>query len=602
MLDKLPPYINVLDSSFDPVGVFDTTKRYTYFNEKFSEGVYLAYGVKVKIGMSLHEMLGALPDDYEEARAYWDRTLSGESFSVTHEFGMGPHRSIFRITFGPIWDETGKIIGGLHWSKNISAEEQKREEDFRATFDLAAVGLAHTNLKGEWIRVNKALCEITGNTPEELLEKNFLGLTHPDDVPLSVDVIDKFVNGSLNVYAMEKRYLHKLGHYVWVHVTVTLKRNSEQRPEYFIVSINDIDKLKKFEAALAESEQKFRQLANNLPQIIWTVNPDGFTDYYNDRWYEFSGEPIGTLDSNIWKRIVHQSDLDGMISRWLNSFQAGTVYVDEIRMWDQVTKSYRWYLSRAIPIKDSTGKVIQWVGTSTDINDRKISSEELKRILRMRDEFLSIVSHELKTPVTTLSMSAQMLNLFHGEKLAKIADGEKIVNGIGQIEHQVYRLNHLINDMLDVTRIRSGKLYLNREELELSEIIREALAREGMNAELDLEKVPGFWDRPRIEQVITKIIEHASRYCQGNPVSISLHEENGSAIILVLESGTGIPTEEIQQIFEPFEGLTFSGQASGIGLFIVKEIVKAHGGTLDVRSVPGTCTEYVVSIPVKRTP
>lgn len=599
MPDKLPPYISVLDSSFDPVGVFDLNKRYTYFNEKFSEGVAHAYGVNMKIGMSLHDMLGALPKDYELALGYWDRTLAGESFTVTRDFGDAFNRSVFRITFGPIWDETGKIIGGLHWSKNISAEEQKKEEDFRATFDLAAIGLAHTNLKGEWIRVNKALCEITGHTPEELLEKNFLGITHPDDVPLSIDIIEKFMTGKITTFATEKRYFHKLGHFVWVHVTVTMKRKADLTPEYFIVSINSIDKLKKIETALTESEQKFRQLANNIPQIIWTLTPEGANDYYNDRWYEFSGEAPGSLDATVWRRIIHHHDFNNKMSNWLKCFETGTVYAEELRLWDRSSNFYRWFLSRAVPIEDKTGKVTQWVGTLTDINDRKVTSEGLQRILRMRDEFLSIVSHELKTPVTTLSMSAQMLNLFHGEKLAKLTDGDKIVGGIRQIEHQVYRLNHLINDMLDVTRIRSGKLYLNLEELDLSEIIREAVAREDHLSELDLEKIPGLWDRARIEQVITKLLEHASRYSNGKPIRISLRRENSSAIILVLESGTGISKEEIHKIFEPFEGLSYSGQASGIGLFIVKEIVRAHGGSLEVTSVPGTCTEYVLTFPIR---
>lgn len=602
---QLPSIISVLDSSFDPVGVFDTNYRYTYMNQKLIDGVYDAYGVNIKPGMSLEEMLRTNPEDYAESKTYWDRTLAGETFSVTHEYGFENKRSVYKISFGPIRDEKGIICGGLHWSKNVSAEIQQREEDFQATFDLAAIGLAHTNLRGEWIRVNKALCEITGYFPKELLEKNFLGITHPDDVPLSNETIQNLIEKKIQIFSTEKRYLHKKGHQVWVHVTVTLKRNQNDEPEYFIVSINDIDNIKKIELAISESEEKFRHLANTVPQIIWTMTGDGKHEYYNDRWYEFTGDIPGSLAEETWHRLVHPDEIEASLAKYETARREGTVFVNEFRMLDRSTNTYRWFLARAIPVKDNKGNVIQWVGTSTDIHERKISAENLANSLRMRDEFLSIASHEFKTPVTTLSMSAQMLGLFHGKKLAELQDGGKIIGSIDQIEHQIRRLNHIINEMLDITRIRSGKLSLFREEFDIGELVYELVLKltpqillnsNGVPPRMNIEKIIGSWDKARIEQIVTSLIFNAMIFSNGKLIEISVTRIKDLAQIKIVDHGLGTNLKDIN-IFDQFENPTGT-QITGLDLYIAKEIVEAHGGNVKFKSEAGKGSEFIVELPV----
>jgi signal transduction histidine kinase len=233
--------------------------------------------------------------------------------------------------------------------------------------------------------------------------------------------------------------------------------------------------------------------------------------------------------------------------------------------------------------------------------------EGLQRALQTRDEFMSIASHELKTPLTSLRLQIQMrrrylnkreLDAFTWEKIEKMLDGD---------ERQVLRLTHLIDDMLDLTRINTGRLSISTEPCDLSQLVREVIDRHsahltqaGCRLILDAtETILGSWDRFRIEQVVTNLITNAAKYAPQAPVEISTRKRGSLAEIRVKDNGKGIPKEDQARIFNRFERAVGKNGVSGfgLGLYITKQIVELHGGMIRVESDASAGAEFIVELP-----
>lgn len=223
--------------------------------------------------------------------------------------------------------------------------------------------------------------------------------------------------------------------------------------------------------------------------------------------------------------------------------------------------------------------------------------------VKHRDEFLSIASHELKTPITALRLQLQLAR-------RRIDSGERVetVPLLDTTLKQVNRLTVLVEDLLDVSRIQSGKLSFHFDETQLSELVEQVLDRFAL--QLRLAECPvtltiepgivGIFDRTRIEQVVANLLSNATKYASGHPVHVALFREGGAARLVVSDGGPGIPGHKIPVIFDRFERAITSRKISGLGLglYIVRQIVKAHRGTVDVESVPGTGCRFTVTLPL----
>jgi signal transduction histidine kinase len=229
---------------------------------------------------------------------------------------------------------------------------------------------------------------------------------------------------------------------------------------------------------------------------------------------------------------------------------------------------------------------------------------------QMRDEFISVASHELKTPLTSLKLQTQL-----NSRLIKKAGGipnnafvHKLVENTGR---QVDRLVRLVEDMLDVSRINTGKLKLSVSEVNLRGLIDEIVERispqlEAVGNTLSLGPIPdltGIWDRYRIEQVITNILSNSMRYAPGKPIHISVKEESASAVIIIRDEGQGIALEYQEKIFRRFEraSSTRNIDGLGLGLYICKQITETHGGDIRVESEPGKGAAFIIRLPLKPT-
>ena len=234
---------------------------------------------------------------------------------------------------------------------------------------------------------------------------------------------------------------------------------------------------------------------------------------------------------------------------------------------------------------------------------------EAQEAIRMRDEFLSIASHELNTPLTPLQLHLQRLQRVMSDSSGEHVSSAQVSQVVDVAQRQTRRLARLVHELLDISRIRLGRLELNLEEQDLAEVARDVVARtctelgptDSVLTVQAEQPVIGQWDRSRLEQVLGNLLTNAIRYGQGKPVEVTVRAEEDTACLMVRDRGIGIPPEHLQRIFERFERAASRNYGGlGLGLYIVRQIVESHGGTISVESEPGRGSLFTVKLPRTR--
>lgn len=280
-------------------------------------------------------------------------------------------------------DEEGQAVRLVGTVQDITerkvAEELLREnqELFRSAFDHAAIGMALVSTDGRWLQVNSSLCKIVGYSEQELLAMTFQAITHPDDLAADLNHLHQVLAGEIRSYQMEKRYYHKMGHLVWVLLSVSLVRDAQGNPHYFISQIQDITERKRAEEALRVSEEQFRTMANSIPQLAWMANADGFIFWYNQRWHDYTGTTPEQMEGWGWQSVHDPELLPKVLEKWRGAIASGQQFEMEFPL-RGVDGRFRVFLTRGQPLKDSQGRVVRWFGTNTDVDELKRVEEALR--------------------------------------------------------------------------------------------------------------------------------------------------------------------------------------------------------------------------------
>jgi PAS domain S-box-containing protein len=369
--------------------------------------------------------------------------------------------------------------------------------------------------------------------------------------------------------------------------------------------------LREHERAALEraSEERYRQLLDGLPQSIWAAGADGRITFWNRASRDYHGQDAAEPMSqdSLW-RALHADDR-ATVSE---AFREGTAHEQpferQVRLRRASDGSYRWHLCRAVPEKGSDGALVGWIATATDIDDQKRAEETLREAIALREDFLSVASHELRTPLTSLRLEVENLLRFARRSAGEASDG--IVSRIGRIDAQAGRLNHLIDELLDVSRIAAGRIELQIQDVDLVAVVDEVRSRladeavrRGCSVALRAPgKAIGAWDASRLDQVVTNLLSNAIKYGGGKPIEITVEADAERVVLAVHDHGLGIPAEDQDRIFRRFERAASSRNYAGIGLglWIVKQIVEALGGTVTVDSRPEGGSTFTVGLPRRR--
>jgi PAS domain S-box-containing protein len=371
---------------------------------------------------------------------------------------------------------------------------------------------------------------------------------------------------------------------------------------------------------LRERDQ-FRALANAVPQLVWMADANGSIHWYNQRWYDFTGTTLEEMQGWGWTKVHHPKHLERVAGRLRQCFETGDPWEDTFPL-RGANGEYRWFLSRAVPIRRDDGSVAGWFGTNTDITEQlnaeeaiRESEHRLRRALEMernartgaeratkaRDETLAIVAHDLRNPVHAIMGAAAMLGL-------QFTD-EKSRRHLAVVERSAIEMERLISDLLDVARIDAGTFALHRASLDASTLIEEtvevfqtkARAKDvALRCEVAEDVKPIDADHDRLIRVLSNLLSNALKFSlEGRPVSVRAANDERAVRFSVKDSGAGIPESDLPRVFDRFwQADRASRTGAGLGLSICKGIVQAHGGRIWVASKVNRGTTFYFTIPV----
>jgi len=353
---------------------------------------------------------------------------------------------------------------------------------------------------------------------------------------------------------------------------------------------------------------RFRIMADVAPVLLWMSREDGLCTFFNQTWLDFTGRTLDDEWGVGWAEGVHFEDLQRCMDTYSDAFNAREMFEMEYRL-RRRDGVYRWVLDRGTPRYTPDGTFTGYIGSCIDITDRKQLEAELRQAVRVRDDFLSIASHELRTPLGALNLRAEIMRRTVQQASLDGSVGARLKAEAAATVNHVQRLVNMVDVLLDASRLAEGPLALDREEVEVGTLVasvadrmRESAATAGSALHVEVgAPISGRWDRFRIEQVVGNLIGNAIKYGAGRPIDVSASPSAGKAVIAVSDQGVGISPEDQRRVFERFARLTPGRDYGGfgLGLWISRTIVEAHGGTIAVSSQLGNGASFVVQLPLR---
>jgi len=380
------------------------------------------------------------------------------------------------------------------------------------------------------------------------------------------------------------------------------------------------DTAERVRTATAHSEQRFRSLVSILTDVPWTTDATGAFAEPQPAWTAYTGQPWEDLRGFGWLDAVHPEDRERVRRVWEDAVKRGVVYEAHARLWHAGTGSYRDVFARGTPLRDGRGDVLEWVGCCTDVTAERRAAAEREELLaaaerareaaevasRAKDDFLAVLSHELRAPLNAMLGWVRVLELAG-------ADEDTARRALETLRRNVWAQARVVDDLLDISRIVSGKVSLERRRVELGSLVAEGLeslrpVAAAKRVELALETSPDRLDVDgdpgRLRQVVANVLHNAIKFTPpGGGVRVQLAAHAGLARMTVEDDGEGIPADLLPYVFDRFvqagTGTTRRHGGLGLGLALVKELVALHGGEVRAESEgPGRGARFTVSLPL----
>jgi PAS domain S-box-containing protein len=476
--------------------------------------------------------------------------------------------------------------------RNIQNNLKESEERFRNLADQTPlwVWIAGENVYVEY--ANQAILDFVGlNNYKDLTAHAWEKFVHPDDIQMVYEAIGKAQKESVSFEFRVKNAATQA--YEWVLIMAVPRIIKNEFSGFIGTGIN-INKQKLAMQQLEESEIRFRLLADSMPQFVWAGDAEGNLNYFNKSVYNYSGLTIEEIKVGGWLQIVHPDEREENVKQWLHSIKTGEDFNFEHRF-KRHDGIYRWQLSRARPQKDMHGNIQMWVGTSTDIH-------EIKEHVQQKDEFISIASHEMKTPLTTAKGYLELL-------LATLQnEDDTLYLYANKASQSLQRLHNLVSELLDASKIQNGKLNYTITTFDINSLIDETILDIQHSSRNHVIKKTGMLskeitaDRDRIQQVIINLLTNAVKYSpKANEIIVNVEEHVNKVKISVQDFGVGIAKHHLDKIFDRYYRVqehAIHFQGLGIGLYISSDIIKRHNGNMWAESEHGKGSTFYFELPI----
>jgi PAS domain S-box-containing protein len=338
-----------------------------------------------------------------------------------------------------------------------------------------------------------------------------------------------------------------------------------------------------------------------MPQIVWTGQPDGHVDYFNSRWYEFTGfDPESTGEAG-WEAILHPDDLERWHKAWKAAVDSAEPYNIEYRLFDRQDRRWRWFVARAVAVRDARGDVFKWFGSCTDIDEQKRVQEDLRHANYDLEQFAFSASHDLQEPLRSIKIYSELLSRRHGNLI-----NEEAQTFLNFVKDGATRMEMLVRDLLSYTK--ASALDRSDEAIDANAAFTAALtnltgAISETGATVTSDALPTvFAHSLHLQQLFQNIIGNAIKYRSPDRapvVHVGARKQNGFWTFAIRDNGIGIESQYKENIFGLFKRLHTTDQYSGtgIGLAICRRIVDRYGGRIWVESEPGEGSTFRFTIP-----
>jgi PAS domain S-box-containing protein len=496
-----------------------------------------------------------------------------------------------------------------------AAKELRGELDRYQSLVLAIAQVIWTrDPVGEMLGAQPSWAAYTGQTTAEYQRRGWLEAVHPDDRAGDLELWERAV-----IARAPCDYEHRLrrvdGEYRYFSVRAVPVFAGDGTIREWAGIHTDITQRRLTEQSLRDGERRFRELADAMPQMVWEAGPDGQFAYFNRRWYDYTGRPQTAVDGGMWKEVIHPDDRQESFERWGAAIQSGQSYEAEHRLASS-GGHYRWFLARAVPVRNGEREITRWLGTFTDIDGRKHMESRLRSSLesnRDLEEFAAVASHDLQEPLRKIHSFAACLK---DEQSANLdAEGR---NYLERIQSAATRMTLLIADLLQLSRLSSRAKPFVPVDLNqvmagvLSDLETRLTNTRGRVETVNLPTVLG--DPLQMRQLLQNLIGNALKFHEKDvaPVvrmSAELVDANddhgqvrrgGACRILVTDNGIGFEEKYLDKVFTIFQRLHGRDQyeGTGIGLAICRKIVERHAGSITARSQLGEGSTFIVTLPV----
>jgi PAS domain S-box-containing protein len=539
------------------------------------------------------------------------------------------------VVITPLFDPDGTHVGFAEVTRDFTqrkaAEEKLRQSEERFRVLVEAVrdyAIFMLDPSGNVVSWNAGAERIKGYAPSEIIGKNFSLFYEESDRARHHPEEELRVAVETGVYSEEGWRVRKDGSRFWANVVITTLRDAQGKHVGFAKVTRDLTERRATDELLRQSEERLRLLVESVGDYaIFMLDVNGNVTTWNSGAANILGWSAGEILGKHFGIFYPPEDLAARRpARELEIAAAEGRYEEE--GWRVRKDGERFWANVVITaVHDPrTGELRGFAKVTRDLTERRELEREARaaaeragreqaraieaqKAIRMRDEFISVAAHELRTPLTALQLKVQSVELAMRANRDGVPEAARHVERLSGALRQVARLTDLVERLLNVSRIVQGKLALSLEEIDLAAVarqvvddLREQAQQSGSPLRLDAPpQLLGQWDRPRLEQTLVNLISNAIKYGGGQPIEVFVEQAGDRARMAVRDHGIGIAPEDTERIFDRFERAVPAQNYGGLGLglYVTRSIVEAHGGTVEVQSTPGHGATFIVELPLR---
>ena len=523
------------------------------------------------------------------------------------------------VSFGEMTADQQKVFTGF--IRDISEKKRSEEAILASERNLSLIintlpVLAWSALPDGTVEFfNQRWLDYTGLSPEQAQGWGWAEAVHHDDLGRITNYWQSMITtgGSGEIEARLRRFD---GDYRWFLFRADPMRDESGAILKWYGTNTDIDDRRRAEEALRVRELNLLQITETIPEMLWSASPDGAIDYCNGRLLDYTGLSPKQVMSGGWMNLLHPDDVDPTVEVWKSSVKSGAPYRVEVRTFHAADHTYRWCVTRALPLLDQEGRIVKWHGTVVDMHDWKQAQEELRntqaelaRMMRVMTigQLAASIAHEVSQPlsgiITNASTCLRMLN-----------SQPPNVDGARETAQRTIRDGNRATDVITRLRTLFSKKQINIERVDLNEAAREVIAlllgelqknHVIVQNQFDERLPPIEGDRVQLQQVILNLLRNASDamvtvHDRPRRLLIRTDADGSHVIVFVQDSGVGFDPESTDRLFESF--FTTKQEGMGIGLSLSRSIVEAHRGRLWATRNDGPGSTFAFSIPCKSGP